>query len=183
MWSLPSTHKKNFKVHHWVGYLPSEYQDCSRKALRDSPSAAKVSKASFWPKVNTPESTLAWLNMDEPLIALWPQRPLVLWPSLSLLACSRYCSHILTHGRRCVSTCTPPCICRGALLHMREAAEGYLCFLIFFIVFDVLSWSSRSRSRIISQMDTSDLLKNMSYHCLFHAQRKDCHCSSTLFTS
>lgn len=48
---------------------------------------------------------------------------------------------------------------RCVVAHMRKAVEGYLCFLIFFIVFDVLSWSSRSRSWIISQMDTSDLLK------------------------
>lgn len=47
---------------------------------------------------------------------------------------------------------------RCVVAHMRKAAEGYLCFLIFFAVFDMLSWSSRSRSWIISQMDTSDLL-------------------------
>lgn len=74
---------------------------------------------------------------------------------------------------------------RCVVAHMRKAAEGYLCFLIFFAVFDMLSWSSRSRSWIISQMDTSDLLnkKKKFYHCLSHTRGKACHCSSTVFTT
>lgn len=78
MWSLSATHAQHFKAQHWVCCLPGQSQDCSGKAPWDSLSAAKVSEASSWPKVNTPESVLAWLNMDEPLIGLWPGRPLVL---------------------------------------------------------------------------------------------------------
>lgn len=42
----------------------------------------------------------------------------------------------------------------------------FLVSLIFFILFDMLSCSRGSRRWIISQMDTSDLLENISCHCL-----------------
>lgn len=59
----------------------------------------------------------------------------------------------------CVSMCVHTVrMQRCVVAHMRKPAQGYLYFLIFFIVFDMLSLSSRSRSWIISQMDTSDLL-------------------------
>lgn len=69
-----------------------------------------------------------------------------------------------THGRRCASTCTP----EGMLLCCTRAAppQIFLGPLIFFILFDLLSRSSGSRRWIISQMDTSDLLENISCHCL-----------------
>lgn len=55
--------------------------------------------------------------------------------------------------------CSSVYMLRCVLTHMTEAVGIFLYFLIFFIVFEMLSWSSRSRSWIFSQMDTSDLLK------------------------
>lgn len=133
-------------------------------------------------------SDLTWIHPSPP----WPD---LTWMSHSLVSGLggllflgfRQLLLLLSHpGRvdnKCVSRCTPARICRGVPPCIWDAAEGYLCFLIFFILFDVLSWSSRSRSGIISQMDTSDLLKNMSYQRLPPAQGKGCHCNSTIFTT
>ena len=110
-----------------------------------------------WTHLSTSWPDLTWLSHS---LVSGPGG--LLFFSLRFLSQLRahYCSGNQTDGPRCVRECAPLCKGRGVLLHIRnEAAEGYLCFLIFFIVFDVLSWSSRSSNRIISQMDSSDLLK------------------------
>lgn len=112
------TNAQHFKVQHWVYCLPCESQDCSRKAPWDSLSAEKVSKASSWPKVNTPEYVLAWLNMDEALIGprgllffsfqlLFPHAPVIALTSSPV-------------DGRCAGARAPLCICRGVLLHIWE---------------------------------------------------------------
>lgn len=133
-------------------------------------------------------SDLKWIHPSPPRPDLtWTSHSLVSGPGGLLFLGFRQLSLLLPHpgrvDKKCVSRRTPPRICRDVTPCIWDAAEGYLCFLIFFILFDVLSWSSRSRSGIISQMDTSDLLKNMSYQRLPHAQGKGCHCNSTIFTT
>lgn len=71
-------------------------------------------------------------------------------PDVWTEVCERLCSSVYMQG--CV------------VAHMRKAAEGYLCFLIFFIVFDVLSWSSRSRSWNNFPNGYLWPSENMSYH-------------------
>lgn len=120
-------------------------QNWSRKASWDSPSAAKVSKASSWPNMNTPEYILAWLSMDEPLIGLWTREASCsLALSFSFRMLPLLFSHPDARGEVREHVCTSVCAQRCVVAHMRKPVEGYLCFLIFFIVFDVLSWSSRS---------------------------------------
>lgn len=162
MWSLTNTHththiSSSISKCSIKSVVYPESQDCSRKAPWDSLSAAKVSKASSWPNVNTPESVLAWLHGWATHWSLAREAFCFLAFSFSFSVLWLLLSHPDAWTEVCERMCSSVYMLRCAA-HMRKAAEGYLCFLIFFIVFDMLSWSSRSRSWIISQMDTSDLL-------------------------
>lgn len=157
---------------------PRESLGCSRKALWDSLSAAKVSEAPFWPKVSTPEYILAGLNMDEPLIGLWPKRPFVLCilfqRALIIALTSRHTGERMgTFQSLCAHTEVHRCT-------YVEGREGYLCFPYILHCVWLLPWSSGSWSWIISQMVTSDLLKIWPITANFHSLLLLSHCFSQL---
>lgn len=121
---------------------------------------------------------MARLNMDEPLVGLRPRRPLVLGLSaLSLIA-------LTSRGKGA-------CRLRACVRAGGRAAQGAFFFFsccgklfvfsnILHLVFRCVVLERReAASGIISQMDTSDLLKNMSYQRLSCAQGNDCHCCSS----
>lgn len=178
MWSLPSTHRNRILKCSIESVVYPVSLRTAQEKLHETPCllqrSARLRSDLKWIHLSPSWPDLTWSLVSGPRGLLFFGLHFLLEPALVIA---------LTSGPRCASTCTPPCIRSGGLLHIWDAAEGYLCFLIFFVVFDVLSWSSRSRGWIISQMDTSDLLKNMSYRCLSHAQGKDCHCCSTVFTT
>lgn len=143
--------------------------------LWDSLSAAKVSEAPFWPKVRTPEYILAGLNMDEPLIGLWPKRPLVLCllfqHALITALASRHTSECMGRflGILCAHKCTDAPLWKVICVFQYSS----LCVWL-------LPWSSGSWSWIISQMVTSDLLKIWPITANFHSLLLLSHCFSQL---
>lgn len=128
-WQAQTLEHTTFQSAAQVYCLSCESQNCSRKAPWDSLSAAKVSEASFWPKVNTPEYTLAWLNMDEPLIG--PRGLLFLALSFFPRIFSLLLSHpdawmegVLALVR--VGACVQACVCASVRVCERVCSCVYM---------------------------------------------------------
>lgn len=160
MWPPPNlAYGQNFKAR----WRSAGSQNRWGKAPGDPSPAAKVSNAPSWCPADIPAFIPARLMVAEPLDG---SRGL-LRLGFHLLICGHTDQGV--QARAPLRGYAEPHCCPHAA--PRKVSLGSL---IFFILFDVLSWSSGSWRWIISQMDTSDLLENIS--CLVLTNTKTNRC-------